>query len=194
MSPAAKRRAVDILKTVLGISERLACKAVGLARSSYRRVPLAQTPADPDAQLRAWLRTYSKRNPCHGFRRAWAALRYDEQQVVNRKKVHRLWVEEGLQRRVRSRRKRTGESSVPQIAADAPKVVWALDFQFDSTIDGKAIKIASMVDEHTRESLLNIVERSITAERLVEDLERCFAAAGGPPMVLRLDNGPEMIS
>ena len=194
MSPAAKRRAVDMLKTVLGISERLACKAVGLARSSYRRVPPAQTPADPDAQLRAWLRTYSKRNPCHGFRRAWAALRYDEQQVVNRKKVHRLWVEEGLQRRVRSRRKRTGESSVPQIAADAPKVVWALDFQFDSTIDGKAIKIASMVDEHTRESLLNIVERSITAERLVEDLERCFAAAGGPPMVLRLDNGPEMIS
>jgi chromosomal replication initiation ATPase DnaA len=51
-----------------------------------------------------------------------------------------------------------------------------LDFQFDSTIDGKAIKIASMVDEHTRESLLNLVERSITAERLVAELERVFAA------------------
>ena len=35
------------------------------------------------------------------------------------------------------------------------------DFQFDSTIDGKAITIASMIDEHTRESLVNIVERSI---------------------------------
>ena len=46
-----------------------------------------------------------------------------------------------------------------------------------------------MVDEHTRESLLNIVERSITAERLIEELERSFAAAGGPPMVLRMDNG-----
>ena len=81
-----------------------------------------------------------------------------------------------------------------EVDADAPKVVWALDFQFDSTIDGKAIKIASMVDEHTRESLLNIVERSITAERLIDELERCFAAAGGPPMVLRMDNGPELIS
>ena len=80
------------------------------------------------------------------------------------------------------------------MCADAPKVVWALDFQFDSTIDGKAVKIASMPDEHTRESLLNIVERSITAERLIEDLERSFAAAGGPPMVLRMDDGPEMIS
>jgi putative transposase len=81
-----------------------------------------------------------------------------------------------------------------EVAADAPKVVWALDFQFDSTIDGKAIKIALMLDEHTRESLLNIVERSITAERLITELEQCFAAAGGPPMVLRMDNGPEPIS
>ncbi|MGF2944722.1 hypothetical protein [Mycobacterium sp. Lab-001] len=54
-----------------------------------------------------------------------------------------------------------------------------MDFQFDSTIDGKVVKIASMLDEHTRESLLNIVERSITAERLIAELRTCFAAAGG---------------
>jgi putative transposase len=183
-----------MLKEVLGISERLACKAVGLARSTYRRTPIALTPADPDADLRRWLRTYSTGHPCHGFRRAWAALRYDEHRGVNKKKVHRLWKEEGLQRRVHSPRKRAGMSSVPQVAADAPKVVWALDFQFDSTIDGKAIKIASMLDEHTRESQLNIVERSITAERLIEELRTCFATAGGPPRVLRMDNGPELIS
>ena len=79
-----------MLKDVLSMSERLACKAVGLARSTYRRIPLAQTPADPDAQLREWLRTYSRKNPCHGFRRAWAALRFDEHQGVNKKKVHRV--------------------------------------------------------------------------------------------------------
>jgi hypothetical protein len=28
---------------------------------------------------------------------------------------------------------------------------------------GKAVKTASMIDEHTRESLLHLVERSITA-------------------------------
>jgi putative transposase len=195
LSPDAKRRAVDMLKEVLGMSERLACKAVGLARSTYRRTPLAQTPADPDGELRGWLRDYSTKHPCHGFRRAWAALRHDERRDVNKKKVHRLWKQEGLQRRIHSPRKRTGQSSWPvQVAADAPKVVWALDFQFDSTIDGKAVKIASMIDEHTRESLLNIVERSITAERLIAELEKCFAAAGGPPRVLRMDNGPELIS
>ena len=110
------------------------------------------------------------------------------------KKVHRLWCQEGLQRRVHSPRKRAGVSSVPEVIADAPKVVWAIDFQFDSTADGKAIKIASMVDEHTRESLLHLVERSITAECLVAELEMVFAVAGGPPMVLRMDNGPELVS
>jgi hypothetical protein len=44
LSPAAKRRAVDMLKNTLSMSERLACKAVGLARSTYRRLPAAQTP------------------------------------------------------------------------------------------------------------------------------------------------------
>lgn len=183
-----------MLKETLQLSERLACKAVGLARSTYRRLPIAQTPADPDADLRAWLRRYATKHPMHGFRRAWAALRYDEHREVNKKKVHRLWKEEGLQVRVYSSRKRAGQSSCPQIGADAPNVVWALDFQFDSTIDGKAIKIASMLDEHTRLSLLNIVERSITAERLIEDLEKTFALWGGPPLVLRIDNGPEFIS
>ncbi|MCX8555514.1 MULTISPECIES: IS3 family transposase [Mycobacteriaceae] len=195
LSPAAKRRAVDMLKDTLSMSERLACKAVGLARSTYRNLPMALTPSDPDADMRVWLRSYATKHPCHGFRRAWAALRYDERREVNKKKIHRLWREEGLQVKVTSPRKRSGVSSCPpEVIADAPKVVWAIDFQFDSTVDGKAIKIASMLDEHTRESLLNIVERSITAQRLVAELEKVFAAAGGPPMVLRMDNGPEFIS
>ena len=72
-----------MLKEVLGMSERLACRAVGLARSTYRRTPIALTPADPDADLWQWLRTYSTAHPCHGFRRAWAGLRLDEHRGVN---------------------------------------------------------------------------------------------------------------
>jgi hypothetical protein len=154
-----------MLKDTLSMSERLACKAVGLSRSTHRRLRQAQTPTDPDVDLRAWLRAYATKHPCHGFRRAWAALRHDEGHAINVKKVHRLW-------RVPSPRKRAGTSSMPEVIADVPKVLWAIDFQFDSTTDGKAIKIASMVDEHTRESLLDLVDRSITAERLVTELEK----------------------
>ncbi|MDV7243636.1 MULTISPECIES: transposase [Rhodococcus] len=132
-------------------------------------------PADPDAALRATLREYARTHPLHGFRRAWAHLRHDQAAVVNKKKVHRLWKEEGLQVWIHHPRTRSGVSSCPQIETDAPHVVCAVDFQFDSTIDGKPIKIASRIDEHTRQSLLNIVERSITAQRLTDELDKAFA-------------------
>ena len=64
LSPAAKRRAVDMLKETLSMSERMACRAVGLACSTYWRLPLAATPADPDADLRGWLRAYATGHPC----------------------------------------------------------------------------------------------------------------------------------
>ncbi len=134
-----------MLMTTLSMSERLACKAVGLARSTYRRLPAAQTPNDPDAEMRAWLRAYATKHPCHGFRRAWAALRYDERREVNKKKIHRLWREEGLQVKVVSPRKRAGISSVPPVEADAPNVVWAIDFQFDSTTDGHALALTGLL-------------------------------------------------
>lgn len=115
--------------------------------------------------------------------------------AINKKKVQRLWREEELRAKVRKIRKRAGVSTTPITGADAPKVVWAIDFQFDSTTDGRKFKIASMVDEHTRQSVLNIVERSIPTEDLVAATERAFALWGRPaPRVLRCDNGPGFIS
>ncbi|MEE3065258.1 MAG: hypothetical protein VYA67_15100 [Actinomycetota bacterium] len=45
---------------------------------------------------------------------------------------------------------------------------------------------------HSAEDIVR--ERSITGEHLVAELKAAFAAAGGPPKVLRMDNGPEMVS
>jgi transposase InsO family protein len=110
---------------------------------------------------------------------------------VNHKKVQRLWREEGLRVPRQRRRKRRGASTVEGVKADAPNVVWAVDFQFDVTNDGRAVKIVSIVDEHTRECLGGLVERSITAEKLIAELDR-LAAERGYPRVLRCDNGPEL--
>jgi hypothetical protein len=63
------------------------------------------------------------------------------------------------------RRKRLGVSIAPLTpAATAPNAVWAVDFQFDATTDGRPIKIASIVDEHTCECLGGLVARSITGD------------------------------
>jgi putative transposase len=176
---------------VLKVSERFACRVIGQNRGTQRRPPAAQTPADPDAALRAWLRAYAKAHPRWGFRRAYYDAR-GEGWVVNHKKIQRLWREEGLRVPQRHRRKRLGCSTAPNTpTANAPNQVWAVDFQFDATTDGRPIKIVSIVDEHTRECLGGLVERSITADRLANELDR-IAAGRGYPDVLRSDNGPEL--
>ncbi len=179
---------------VFAVSQRRACTVIGQHRSTQRHTPPSETTDDPDAGLRAWLRAYAGTHPRWGFRRAHADLR-KEGWVVNRKKVQRLWREEGLRVPVRKRRKRAGASTAgPVVVAEAANTVWAFDFQFDSTTDGRPIKILSVVDEHTRECLGGLVERSITAENLAAELDRIVWTRGTTPAVIRLDNGPEMIA
>ena len=93
----------------------------------------------------------------------------------------------------RRRRKRHGTSTAPDtVIADAPNRVWAVDFQFDVTTDGRTIKIVSIIDEHTRECLGGLVERSITGQDLIAELDRLAGQRGTYPTVLRCDNGPEL--
>ena len=72
----------------------------------------------------------------------------------------------------------------------ALNVVWSLDFQFDQTRDGKALKLLNVIDEFTREWLAIEVERSITADDVASLLDR-LVAERGVPCFLRCDNGPE---
>lgn len=175
----------------LMVSERMACRLAGLSRSAWRRGLARTTKQDPDRALREWLRAYAKTHPRWGYRRAYHDAR-GEGWNVNHKKIQRLWREEGLRVPQRRRRKRIGTSTRDAPPACAPNVVWAVDFQFDADEQGRAIKICSIVDEHTRECLGGIVDRSITADRLIDQLEDLIAARGGPA-VLRCDNGPEFI-
>ncbi|WP_094394097.1 IS3-like element ISAar43 family transposase [Kocuria varians] len=192
LGPGRRRAAVDHLKRKLRVSERMACRLAGLSRSAYRRPLQGETTADPDLALRDWLRAYAKKHPRWGYRRAYHDAR-GEGWVVNHKKIQRLWREEGLRVPQRRRRKRVGSSTVDAPAAVAPNLVWAVDFQFDTDEQGRPIKICSIVDEHTRECIGGLVERSITADRLTAHLEDLVAVRGAPA-VLRSDNGPEFIS
>jgi putative transposase len=176
---------------VMGVSERFACRVTGQNRTTQRHKPAGATPADPDAGLRSWLRQYAKDHPRRGFRPAYHDARA-EGWIMNHKKLQRLWREEGLRVPQRRRRKRLGTSTAPGMpTADAPNRVWAVDFQFDATTDGRPIKIVSIVDEHTRESVGGLVDRSITAAVLIDELDR-LATSRGYPAVLRCDNGPEL--
>lgn len=174
----------------LGLSERRACRIAGQNRSTQRHCPRV-TPADQ--ALRARLRKISEERPRWGYRRAHGHL-LSEGFSLNRKRVQRIWREEGLRVPARAKkRRRLGESTTAadRLTAEYPNHVWALDYQHDATEDGRELKFLNVVDEFTREALAIEVDRSINAEETVAVLER-LAAERGAPANIRSDNGPEL--
>jgi len=177
----------------LGISERRACRIVGQPRSTQRRDPIV---AQDDAALREALWAFSRGRPRWGYRQAHQHL-LEQGWSVNRKRVQRLWREEGLRVPQKHRkRRRVGDSTVPgdRLRAERPDHVWAFDFQFDVTDDGRAVKLLYVVDEFTREALAMEAERRIDADKVVDVLDRIVRERGRYPQFVRCDNGPEMTS
>lgn len=180
-----------MLQDRLGVSERRACQITGQHRSTQRHKACV---AEDDAALRGQLREISRERPRWGYRRAHATL-CEQGWQVNRKRVQRLWREEGLRVPVRRRkRQRLGNSTVPadRLVAEHPDHVWAIDFQFDQTVDGRILKLLHVVDEFTREALAIECRRRIDADATVGVLDRIVAKRGRAPRFIRCDNGPEM--
>jgi putative transposase len=139
----------------------------------------------------------SRENPRYGYRRVWALLRR-EGWPVNKKRVHRLWREEGLKVPQKQRKRRrllegTSENGCTRRKAEYKNHVWSYDFVMDQTEDGRRLKMMPIVDEYTRECLAIEVERSITAEEVVAILTYLFEECGEPAYI-RSDNGPEFVA
>jgi putative transposase len=75
-----------------------------------------------------------------------------------------------------------------------PNVLLALGLQFDTTADGRTLKMRNVIDEFTRECLAIVVDRSIDADAVVATLERLAVERGGSPVYVRFDNGPEFVA
>ncbi len=152
---------------------------------------------DRDRGLVERMSGLSWENPRYGYRRVWALLRREGWQV-NKKRVHRLWREEGLKVPAKQRKQQrlpegASENGCTRRRAEYKNHVWSYDFVMDRTQDGRRLKLMPIVDEHTRECLSIEVERSITAEDVVATLARLFAERGEPSYI-RSDNGPEFVA
>ncbi len=181
-----------MLQARFGVSERRACKVVGQHRSTQRLT--AQPVSDDETELRKWLRAFAKRRPRWGWRRAWKERRRLGFRD-NKKRIRRLWREESLLVPQRKRKKRLMGigTQIGAMCPIRPNALWALDFQFDTTADGRTIKMLNVIDEFTRESPKIAVERRIDADRVVEVLDE-ITAERGAPAYLRFDNGGEFIA
>jgi len=165
---------------------------VGQHRSTQRLEP--PVVDDAEQQLREFLRDFARRRPRWGWRRAAKDARRAGWQV-NDKRVRRLWRDEGLKVPCKRRKKRlTGIGAhVGAMCPIRPNALWAMDFQFDVTVDGRTLKLLNVIDEFTRECPAIVVDRSIDADAVVDLLDR-LAAQRGTPAFVRFDNGPEFIA
>lgn len=171
-------------------SQRLACRFVGLSRSTAR---YRSRPKRDETDLVERLKEFARKRRRLGYRMAHKEL-LRQGLVVNHKRVYRLWRREGLSIPARRSRKRIRNVSPPRaVTADAPNAVWCLDFAEDRTLGGTKLRILCVTDEFTRESLAIEVGRCFKSERVCLVLEELMSIRGKPSS-LRMDNGPEFVA
>ena len=186
MTAAQRRRAVEHLKR-RRVSERRACRLVGFSRSAAWR-PLKSCS---DAELRQRLKALAERYPRYGYPTLHELLR-TEGLVINRKRTYRLYREEGLQVRTKRRKKLTR----PRVPMPVPIRVnerWSVDFVSDQLATGRRFRVLNLVDDFSRECVLQVVDFSLSGERLANELDR-LSQIRALPRTLVCDNGPEFAS
>jgi putative transposase len=169
------------------LSERKACKLLGVERSSYRYEPRP----DRNAELRTELVKLARQKPRYGYRRLHALLERRGHEV-NVKRVYRLYLEEGLSVR-RKKRKRLVRERAAEPRLTGPNQEWAMDFVTDGLATGRMVRILTVVDAYTRECVALEADFSFGSGRVTRVLERAIAERGRPEQV-RSDNGPEFTS
>jgi putative transposase len=165
----------------------MACKLLGVERSSYRYEPRP----DRNAELREAMVKLARQKPRYGYRRVHAVLER-RGYAVNVKRVYRLYLEEGLSVR-RKKRKRLVRDRTVEPRLTGPNQEWAMDFVVDGLATGRMVRILSVVDAYTRECVALEADFSLGSGRVTRVLERAIAERGRPEN-LRSDNGPEFTS
>jgi putative transposase len=171
------------------LSERRACRLVGLSRDSFRNPPMA---SEQTQALRCRIVDIAHQRRRFGYRRVHDLLRRDFP-GVNHKRVYRLYREANLAVRKRKKSKRPLNERVPLQLAKAVNEVWSMDFVSDSLSNGRRLKYLTVADDFSHECVDIAVDFGISGEYVTRLLDRAAVFRGYPDMV-RTDNGPEFTS
>jgi putative transposase len=172
------------------LSERRACNVLCVNRRAVRYVSAKR---DINGALCARIREIAATRIRYGQRRIYVLLRR-EGWVVNSKRVSRIYREEGLAIRTKlPRRRRATVVRENMPTATAPNQSWAMDFMHDVLADGSKIRLLTIVDTFSRESLAIEVDFCFKSAQVVEVLRRLVSKRGAPRRI-QCDNGPEFVS
>jgi len=188
VTPEARREAVSHLQDRFTASERGACRLVGVSRSTVRYQPRR----NDDAALIARLRELARERPRFGYRRLHALLRR-EGEMVNHKRVYRVYRSAGLAVPRRKRKRVAVRRGQPVRIGTMPNEHWSLDFMSDTLSTGRRLRTLSVLDTCTREALAIAVDTSLPSQAVTRVLDGILLSRQRPARIT-LDNGPELTS
>jgi putative transposase len=180
-----------MVKTLLAcyqVSTRRACEVLRFERSSF----YYQSRKNPQIELRIRIRDLAASRVRYGYRRLHILLLREGWQI-NHKRVYRIYKQEGLSLRLKSKKKRTSQPRSPMPRPTAPNHIWSMDFMADRLANGRQIRLLTLVDNFSRESPAIEVDFSLNGKRVVEVLEH-LKWTFGLPKAIKVDNGSEFIS
>lgn len=192
VGPAAKKEAAEYLRQKYGdqgVSERRACRVIGLPRSTKRYEP---KEAPLNQQIKGKLIELAAKKPRYGCPRLHQLL-LREGFTINHKRTERLYREEGLSlRKINKKKRYKSELRVLLAQPSNPDEIWAMDFVSDQLASGERFRSLTIIDIYTRLSPAIEVDRSLSGGRVVSTLDR-LKLTHGLPKVIVVDNGPEFI-
>ena len=177
------------MRETFQIDVRRACRLAGFSRAAWYK----KSTARDQSALRMRIRELALARPRFGYNRIHTLLRR-EGWLVNKKRVRRLYRLEGLQVRMRVRRRKhmalhRGPAPVPTGLHQR----WSMDFVHDQLFDGRPFRVLTVVDQWSRQSPILEVGFSLTGGSVVAALER-VAATSALPVSITVDHGTEFMS
>lgn len=191
MSPGHKRQMAEAVVADGLCSGRAGCRILKLPRSTYGY--RAAGRSDAQKQMIERMHTLSEAHPRYGYRRIAALLR-QEGWPAGKRLVQRLRREAGLRvPPTKPKAVRRGQSTGLPTKAAHRGHVWTWDFIADATVRGGALRMLTVLDEHTRECHVLRADRSLKSGDVIA-LVKAAIAQHGAPEYIRSDNGPEFIA
>jgi len=185
MVAAPVRRELVRWMQTRGMSERRGLRVVGMSPSALRYAPRP----DRNGPLRARIVALAQRHRRYGVGMIYLKLRQADE-IVNYKRVERLYRLEKLHIRRRRRKKIPEADRQPLIRPGQANEIWSMDFVFDRIASGRTLKCLTIVDDGTHESVAVVPEHTIGGDHLTRLLDS-VCSQRGRPMMIRSDNGPE---
>ena len=177
------------LQATCGVKVQRACHLAQVSRPAWYR----QSTRDEQRPLRLRIRELAHARPRFGFTRIWVLLRREGWRV-NKKRVRRLYRLEGLQLRMRvRRRKHIALHRGPAPRPAGPTERWSMDFVHDALADGRPFRVLTVVDQWSRQSPILAVASSLSGRTVGAAWDRALRD-GSAPVSITVDHGTEFMS